>query len=688
MAQPEYLDIIGRDKASPIIDKIGRSLGTLAKIAGVAFGTREIFQAVGAYQDFSNKIKNATNASQDFAKVQNEVFQIATQNGRSLAETASLYSSLQLVTQEAGFSGQEFNNLIKTINNSLKINNTTTQDAAALTDNLSKAFVKGSIDGRDFTQLLNANRNVVERLAAATGKSIPELAKIARDTGIPVQALTLALQATEQSAEKLAQTTDLKLNSALTIAGNNASKFFGELDKATGASTLMGKSIILASENLGVLIVGFGTFFALVTVARLSAITAAMNAFMASLIPGGPIIRGVIVAVSALAAGLTALMPKLKGVAEGAVDAADGFMSADDSMNGYGETLQLVAEKQKELNRVNDEDKAAQAKAALETQRYKKFEEFYSKQLQSVEVDERGKLLAEARLALGQGEVLNAEQLLRLKTLQDKIDAKAAERALPSIISETGGAFGEGSAEQKALEQKQKDLQKARDTNLINEETYLRNMQILQEDYDRKKLEANKNSIDQMVKQILAGNASALKIQALSDQDKIKLAVSTGLELLNEAGKYNKTAFNAAKALAISMAIINGIDATISSYRTGSQLGGPILGAVFAAVTAATIAAQVSKIRSTQYTGARRQGGLVGENQSYLVGEDGPEMFTPSSSGRITPNDQISQGVTVNFNISTVDADGFDEILINRRSTIVGIINEATNKRGRVGVTQ
>jgi len=78
----------------------------------------------------------------------------------------------------------------------------------------------------------------------------------------------------------------------------------------------------------------------------------------------------------------------------------------------------------------------------------------------------------------------------------------------------------------------------------------------------------------------------------------------------------------------------------------------------------------------------------VGENQSYLVGESGPEMFTPSSSGRITANDQMSQGVTVNFNISTVDADGFDEILLNRRSTIVGIINEATNKRGRVGATQ
>ena len=43
--------------------------------------------------------------------------------------------------------------------------------------------------------------------------------------------------------------------------------------------------------------------------------------------------------------------------------------------------------------------------------------------------------------------------------------------------------------------------------------------------------------------------------------------------------------------------------------------------------------------------------------------------------------------VTVNFNIDTTDASGFDDLLLDRRSTIVGIINEAMNVRGREGVT-
>ena len=82
-------------------------------------------------------------------------------------------------------------------------------------------------------------------------------------------------------------------------------------------------------------------------------------------------------------------------------------------------------------------------------------------------------------------------------------------------------------------------------------------------------------------------------------------------------------------------------------------------------------------------------GGTIPGNQPSLVGERGPEVYIPKQTGTIIPNENLNMGsTTVNFNISTVDADGFDEILINRRSTIVGIINEATNKRGRVGVTQ
>lgn len=54
------------------------------------------------------------------------------------------------------------------------------------------------------------------------------------------------------------------------------------------------------------------------------------------------------------------------------------------------------------------------------------------------------------------------------------------------------------------------------------------------------------------------------------------------------------------------------------------------------------------------FGGGKASGGLVQAGKSFLVGEKGPELFSPSSSGHITPNNQLDGGgVNVTLNFST-----------------------------------
>ena len=53
----------------------------------------------------------------------------------------------------------------------------------------------------------------------------------------------------------------------------------------------------------------------------------------------------------------------------------------------------------------------------------------------------------------------------------------------------------------------------------------------------------------------------------------------------------------------------------------------------------------------------RANGGPVRSGQSYIVGEKGPELFSPSRSGTVTANDKIGGGTTNIVNVS-VDAQG------------------------------
>jgi phage-related minor tail protein len=58
--------------------------------------------------------------------------------------------------------------------------------------------------------------------------------------------------------------------------------------------------------------------------------------------------------------------------------------------------------------------------------------------------------------------------------------------------------------------------------------------------------------------------------------------------------------------------------------------------------------------------GALASGGPVAGGESYLVGEQGPELFTPSSNGSIAPNGAMpSARPSVVVNINTPDAQSF-----------------------------
>jgi len=143
----------------------------------------------------------------------------------------------------------------------------------------------------------------------------------------------------------------------------------------------------------------------------------------------------------------------------------------------------------------------------------------------------------------------------------------------------------------------------------------------------------------------------------------------------------SRGAFEAYKKFQIAEATINAIMAASTAFKT--YAANPWMAYAVAASAMVKGMAMVAQIKSTSY---REQGGAVQKDKPYIVGEAGREMFVPNQSGNIVPNDQLGRAVNVNFNINTVDARGFNELLTNSRATIVGMINSAVNETGRQAI--
>ena len=84
----------------------------------------------------------------------------------------------------------------------------------------------------------------------------------------------------------------------------------------------------------------------------------------------------------------------------------------------------------------------------------------------------------------------------------------------------------------------------------------------------------------------------------------------------------------------------------------------------------------IGSVIDNVFGGGRAAGGPVSAGTTYLVGERGPELFTPGSSGAIIPNGAGGTGTTINLTVNgAIDPEG-------TARTIVDVLNRATARGG------
>tara|TARA_R100000234_G_scaffold101255_1_gene70299 strand:- start:446 stop:2413 length:1968 start_codon:yes stop_codon:yes gene_type:complete len=142
---------------------------------------------------------------------------------------------------------------------------------------------------------------------------------------------------------------------------------------------------------------------------------------------------------------------------------------------------------------------------------------------------------------------------------------------------------------------------------------------------------------------------------------------------------------SSAIASASQVALATSIDRTNAALARQNQLsqGGSSKGSVIGSVLGFAVGGSTGAAIGGFIGGMFAEGGRPPINRPSIVGEKGAELFVPDSAGTIIPNNQLGGSTNVTFNINTVDARGFNELLQGSRGMIVNMINSAVNERGR-----
>lgn len=247
------------------------------------------------------------------------------------------------------------------------------------------------------------------------------------------------------------------------------------------------------------------------------------------------------------------------------------------------------------------------------------------------------------------------------------LDSKEAEK----MLADSGLAAGGDTMGSMMDADTEQTLQMSRQIKMEEER-----IRILDE-FNALEIEKDKET-QELIEQNMEAHHERLKKLQWARAQVVVTAWEASFDALSDAAKgfageqsaIYKSMFAMSKAFAIAESIIK-----IQQGIAGA-LSLPFPANLVAVASVATAAANiVSSIQAVKLTfgGEREEGGPVSPGKTFLVGEAGPEMFTPSTSGNIISNDQLTGGDRGNV-----------KVIVNNYTDTRAEVTETQDSEGRV----
>ena len=659
--------------------------GLKTAILGVgvtALGRQAILTSAN-FEKLNVRLGLLTKASGTFAKSQKIAAEAQKLFGLSASEALEGITNITARLQPLGVSVEDIRTTFIGFNTAAKLAGASAMESSAAFRQLAQALGSGRLQGDEFRSIAEQVPTILAPIAAELGTTVGGLKKFASEGKLTSAVVIRALKKVEldgaDSLKALLENDPTQVFKNLGNEAENLSRAFGDqlapavlpvirgLTKVTeaitnfvnsgaGQVTLIFTAIAVAAKGVALITpVIIGQLATLATSFQVAAINSALastglkGVAASSFLAAGGITKATIAlsafklaliktGVGAAIVILGTLAAKFIDNKNSAKEAADAAKAFDDNIKGITETAPqteaalnslTIANKEFELSNLGTNRNEAGRRKALERE---------LEILKERQIILQGEKERDAQLALDKAFNDQTTALLKnISAMEAKLAGKKEEFNMEQKINELKEKFGESDAQQ-----------------LIN---------LL------KKEEGLKRQVELMKKQ--EEQAKKLK-QTFMD---IGQSVEDGIvSNLADAVEGTKTLAQAA------ISVLNDLKRKLIEVALQQAVSG--------------IGGKVGKFLGKAFgvDGKAANGGRIGAGQSFLVGEKGPEIFTPSSSGMITANDKISLGsggitnvITVNVDANSSDVTGNDAEANQLGNQIAIAIQSELIKQKRAG---
>lgn len=244
--------------AQAALAQVRNLVGAFAALGGAI----AIIRQADELTTLSARLRLVTKDAEEFAAVQERVFDLAQRSRAPLSATVDLYARIANSTKDAGVGQETLLQVVETINQSVALSGAGAQAAEAALVQLGQGLGSGTLRGEELNSVLEQTPALADAIAKGLGITRGELRKYGEEGKITSQAVINALLSQRDAVASQFAQLPVTVGQATTQVGNSLQRLLGVFNETTGAtgglaSVLSDFAAYLASDEVTGAVVEF-----------------------------------------------------------------------------------------------------------------------------------------------------------------------------------------------------------------------------------------------------------------------------------------------------------------------------------------------------------------------------------------------------------------------------------------------
>ena len=257
-----HFNFIGNDKSAKAVNSFkkninstNQALASLRNTIVTAFGVREIVNAANVMIGVENRMNALTGSATETASAMNHMRRIASDSRSDFDAVAMLFTRLALATEHLGATQRDVADATQTVANTFIIAGSHAQEANNSARQLAQGLASGALRGDELRSVMENNTILTKMLADGLGMTIGELrefghaGKLTAETVMPI-----LIKGTKETNEQISKM-PMTLGQAGVALKNNFQFMIGDIQKATGGFSTLSAVIGKFANNLDVILI-------------------------------------------------------------------------------------------------------------------------------------------------------------------------------------------------------------------------------------------------------------------------------------------------------------------------------------------------------------------------------------------------------------------------------------------------